>query len=201
MIRSWLCLPLLLLGALLLGQPAWGAEEEELQQPESEEEWHCCRGAARKLTSEEEYEERASHDQRRLKDDESHYLRDYFKEMITDYFNAQNPRHFYKLYEDAELKIKDAPGFITEFTVYMVKTNCTRDDEELLGQPPRRRIRNYGLMSDEESSEDLSVCHPLSGEHEEIQKCTFSLYMGGRGRHQIVDHRCREVEIVEESED
>ncbi|XP_053225411.1 uncharacterized protein LOC128404110 [Podarcis raffonei] len=29
MTRSWLCLSLLLMGALLLGQPAWGQEEEE----------------------------------------------------------------------------------------------------------------------------------------------------------------------------
>ncbi|XP_033030792.1 uncharacterized protein LOC117061911 [Lacerta agilis] len=35
MTRSWLCLSLLLVGALLLGQPAWGAEEEE--QPSSGE--------------------------------------------------------------------------------------------------------------------------------------------------------------------
>ncbi|XP_032992092.1 uncharacterized protein LOC117039131 [Lacerta agilis] len=211
MTGSWLCLPLLLLSALLLGQPAWGAQEEEpgeeLQQPESGGggQWHCCRGAARELTSEERYEERASSNQRMLKDEEeSQYLRDYFKTKITDYFNAQNPKHFYKLYEDAQLKIKDAPGFIMEFTVYMVKTNCTKDEEELPRQSLLRRgIRNHGYMDDDdddESSEDLSGCHPLSGDDKEIQKCKFSMYFSGHGHH-IVGHRCREVQIVEESED
>ncbi|CAI5797922.1 Hypothetical predicted protein [Podarcis lilfordi] len=207
MTRSWLCLPLLLLGVLLLGQPAWGAQEEE-NQPDSGDggQWHCCRGPApRPLTSEEEYEERAKHDRLTLKNEEhSQFLRDYFKRKITDYFNAQNPKHFYKLYEDAEFKIKDAPGFIMEFTVYMVKTNCTRDDEELLRPSPRGRIRHYDYMGESSSAEDLSDCHPLSDEDEEIQKCTFSMYVGGQGeggRHHVVGHRCREVKIVEESED
>ncbi|XP_077776604.1 uncharacterized protein LOC144325823 [Podarcis muralis] len=192
MTGSWLCLPLLLVGALLLGQPAWGQEEAE-EQPSWEE-----LGEPLVPEASEEQMEPTSYEEREAMESFQEGERLDLGSLAVDYFNKLP--YYDGIYRSVEAEpptFKDAIGTMVHMKMLLAKTDCRKEDLREHREMVEHLV-HFMHSSKKEPLPELKGCNLPPPDEQENLNCNFRIYMDAReGSISVVHHKCKPLHVRE----
>ncbi|KAM3824713.1 uncharacterized protein M6D78_016164 [Vipera latastei] len=132
-----------------------------------------------------EYRERMQHNSR------SPYELMFLKEQAMHYFNKRNPDAFYRPIEDIDVKVKSAVGIMLSFPLFLVNTNCTKE------QGRESAVPWYALRSSK-----AAPCVALPKHEQKKWKCIVHMFLDARSQQSaVVSQDCEPVVFWEDSKD
>ncbi|CAI5797920.1 Hypothetical predicted protein [Podarcis lilfordi] len=204
MTGSWLCLPLLLVGALLLGQPVWGQEEEEEQPswgdepvPEEPEEQMEPTSYEEREAMEEHWVPTSSEEREAMESFQEGEPLD-LGSWAVDYFNKLP--YYDGIYRSVEAKpptFKDAIGTMVHMKMLLAKTDCRKEDLRER-RDMMEHLMHFMPSSKKEPLPELKGCNLPPPDEQENLNCNFRIYMDAReGSISVVHHKCKPLRVRE----
>ncbi|XP_039214481.1 uncharacterized protein LOC120314955 [Crotalus tigris] len=140
----------------------------------------------------EELEENAKEYRERMqRNSESSFEFTFLKEQAMNYFNKRNPDTFYRPIEDINIKVQSAVGTMLSFPLFLVNTNCTKEQGRESAVPWYRR-----------RSSKAALCVALPKQEQKKWKCRVHMFVDARSRQSaVVRQDCEPVVVWEDSTD